>query len=73
MTSLSVQDIADLRLLGYHVTNKEGQTFVDGNGYVFEEDFGRWYLYSDIMDCFVYIDEFETIWEAIAYVKEVLS
>ena len=44
MTKLFPDDIANLRLLGYLVSNKEGQTFVENDKYVIEEDFEQWHL-----------------------------
>lgn len=72
MTKLTPDEIANLRELGYMVSSKEGQTFVENDTHVFEEDFGHWYMYGKAQDCFAYIDEFETVFSAIDYSKDLL-
>ena len=73
MTELTPDDIANLRLLGYMVVNKEGQTFVENDKYVIEEDFGSWFLYEIKGESYVFLDAFMTVYNAIDYIKDVLE
>ncbi|QHS01707.1 hypothetical protein CPT_CIP9_171 [Enterobacter phage vB_EclM_CIP9] len=73
MTKLTPDDIANLRLLGYSVSNKEGQTFVENDKYIIEEDFGTWFLYEIKGDSYVFLDAFMTVYNAIDYIKDVLE
>lgn len=72
MTKLTPDDIANLRLLGYLVKNDEGQTTVEGDNFIIEEDFGRWFLYEIKENHYEYRDEFLTVFQAIDYVKDVM-
>lgn len=73
MTKLTPDDIANLCLLGYSVSNKEGQTFVENDKYIIEEDFGTWFLYEIKGDSYVFLDAFMTVYNAIDYIKDVLE
>ena len=73
MTKLFPDDIANLRLLGYIVTSKEGQTFVESDEFLVEEDFGRWFLFKNTGLDYKYYDEFATVYQAIDYAKKVLK
>lgn len=72
MTKLFPDDIANLRLLGFLVTNKEGQTFVESENFIIECDFDRWYLYETKKERYEYRDEFSTVYEAIDYAKDLI-
>lgn len=73
MTKLFPDDIANLRLLGYVVSNKEGQTFVENDKYVIEEDFGQWHLYATRESSYEFLDVFTTVYNAVDYIKDVLK
>jgi hypothetical protein len=73
MTELTPDDIANLRLLGYLVKNDEGQTYVENDKYVIEEDFGSWFLYELKGESYVFLDVFMTVFNAIDYIKDVLE
>lgn len=73
MTKLFPDDIANLRLLGYLVTNKEGQTYVENDKYVIEEDFGQWHLYIIRENSYEFLDAFTSVYNAVDYIKDVLE
>lgn len=70
MTELTPDDIANLRSIGFMVSSKEGQTFVESSEYVIEEDFGRWFLYHTGASGYDYVDEFAGVFDAIDYTKD---
>lgn len=73
MTKLFPDDIANLRLLGYLVSNKEGQTFVENDKYVIEEDFEQWHLYIIRENSYEFLDAFTSVYNAVDYIKDVLE
>ncbi|BAQ23020.1 conserved hypothetical protein [Edwardsiella phage PEi26] len=73
MTKLFPDDIANLRLLGYVVSNKEGQTFVENDKYVIEEDFDQWHLYITRENSYEFLDSFTSVYNAVDYIKDVLE
>ncbi|BAQ22719.1 hypothetical protein AU156_gp069 [Edwardsiella phage PEi20] len=73
MTKLFPDDIANLRLLGYLVSNKEGQTYVENDKYVIEEDFEQWHLYIIHENSYEFLDAFTSVYNAVDYIKDVLE
>lgn len=66
---MTEQEINDLRAVGYLVSCKEGQVSVEGDNWVVEEDFGRWFLYFVEGTYYVYVDEFDSLDKAIIYAR----
>lgn len=66
---MTEQEIHDLRSVGYLVSCKEGQISIEGENFVIEEDFGRWFLYYTDEASYCYMDEFDDFNKAIIYAR----
>ena len=62
--------INDLRLAGYEVnTNGIGLTQIEGNGFILEYEFSKWWLYANYGELIEYVDQFDSLDAALEAAK----